>query len=52
MKTAKYNELLTYTEYAKLKGVSLKTVYNHVKAGNIIPVIIGKAKFIRYEKNN
>ena len=50
-----YDELLTYTEYAKLKGISLKTVYNKVKAGIIKPVIIGKAKFIRnvilnYEK--
>jgi predicted site-specific integrase-resolvase len=47
----KYNELLTYSEYAKLKGISLKTVYNHVKAGIIKPVIIGKAKFLRYENN-
>jgi hypothetical protein len=45
----KYTELLTFIEYAKLKGISLKTVYNHVKAGNIIPVIIGKAKFIKHE---
>jgi predicted site-specific integrase-resolvase len=47
-----YKELLTYSEYAELKKISLKTVYNHVKAGNIIPVIIGKAKFIKYEKSN
>lgn len=50
--TNQYNELLTYSEYAKLKGISLKTVYNHIKAGFIKPVIIGKAKFIRYEKNS
>lgn len=47
----KYTELLTYTEYAKLKGISLKTVYNKVKSGIIIPVVIGKSKFLRYEKN-
>lgn len=47
-----YNELLTYSEYAKLKGISLKTVYNHVKAGYIKPVVIGKAKFIKHEKNS
>lgn len=44
-----YKELLTYSEYAELKKISLKTVYNHVKNGLIVPVVIGKAKFIRYE---
>ena len=48
----KYNELLTYTEYANKKGISLKTVYNKVKAGIIKPVIIGKSKFLKYDKIN
>ena len=46
-----YNVLLTYTQYAILNNISLKTVYNKVKAGLIKPVIIGKAKFIKNEKN-
>jgi predicted site-specific integrase-resolvase len=43
----KYSELMTYTEYAKHKKISLKTVYNHVKSGLIKPLIIGKSKFIK-----
>lgn len=38
--------LLTFEQYATKKGISLKTVYNHIKAGLIRPVIIGKSKFI------
>ena len=35
--------LMTYTEYAKKNGVSLKTVYNKIKAGAIIPIkVLGK----------
>jgi len=45
-----YKNLITYQEYAKLENISLKTVYNYVKAGLIKPVIIGKSKFIKYEK--
>ena len=47
-----YSELMTYTEYANKKGISLKTVYNKVKAGIIKPVIIGKSKFLKYDKIN
>lgn len=47
-----YNDLLTYSQYAQLNNISLKTVYNKVKAGLIKPVIIGKAKFIKYDKQN
>ena len=43
-------ELITITEYAKKKGVSVKTIYNWINAGMIKPVIIGKAKFIRDAK--
>ena len=43
-----YN-LLTYQEYATIKKVSLKTVYNWIKAGLIKPVVIGTSKFIKYE---
>ena len=50
--TKDYTDLLTYSEYAKVKNISLKTVYNYVKAGIIKPVIIGKAKFIKHEKNS
>jgi len=45
-----YKELYTYSQYAILNNISLKTVYNRVKAGLITPIIIGKAKFIKYEK--
>ena len=47
-----YSNLLTYAQYAKLKSISLKTVYNHIKAGLIKPVIIGKAKFIKNDKTS
>lgn len=40
------SNLLTYEQYALKKGISLKTVYNRIKAGLIRPVIIGKSKFI------
>jgi hypothetical protein len=43
----KYDELLTYEEYAKFKKISLKTVYNYVNNGMIIPIVIGKSKFIK-----
>lgn len=44
------NELLTLEEYAKLKKVSLKTVYNWIKAGAITPILIGKTKCIIIKK--
>lgn len=51
MNNTEIKNLITYSEYAILKNISLKTVYNHIKAGYIKPVVIGKAKFIRYEKD-
>ena len=47
-----YSELMTYTEYAKFKKISLKTVYNYVNTGLIKPLIIGKAKFIKINNEN
>jgi len=44
--------LITLEAYAKIKGVSLKTIYNWINAGKIKPVIIGKHKFINHEKKN
>ena len=42
--------LMSLEEYAKHIGVSLKTIYNHIKAGKIKPIIIGKSKFINLKK--
>ena len=42
-----YKNLLTFEQYARRKKISLKTVYNHIKAGLLKPVIIGKSKFIK-----
>jgi predicted site-specific integrase-resolvase len=42
--------LVTLEQYAKHIGVSLKTIYNHIKNGKIKPVIIGKTKFINLKK--
>jgi predicted site-specific integrase-resolvase len=44
--------LITLEDYARLKKVSLKTIYNWINAGKLKPVIIGKHKFINNEKNN
>jgi excisionase family DNA binding protein len=41
------NQLLSLEEYAKLKNVSLKTIYNWIKAGKLKPINIGKSKFIK-----
>jgi len=41
------NQLLSLEEYAKSKNVSLKTIYNWIKAGKLKPIIIGKSKFIK-----
>lgn len=43
--------LITLEQYAQIKNVSLKTVYNWIKAGKIKPVKIGKHQFINNEKN-
>lgn len=44
------NKILTLQEYANLKKVSLKTVYNWIKSSYIQPVLIGKTKFILIPK--
>ena len=41
------NQLLSLEEYSKLKNVSLKTIYNWIKAGKLKPIIIGKSKFLK-----
>lgn len=41
---------MSLEEYAQHIGVSLKTIYNHIKSGKIKPVIIGKTKFINLKK--
>ena len=41
--------LISLEQYAQIKNVSLKTVYNKIKAGALKPVIIGKAKFILHK---
>lgn len=46
----KNKEILSLQEYAKLKNVSLKTVYNWLKAGAIKPILIGKTKCIAITK--
>jgi predicted site-specific integrase-resolvase len=43
-------EILSLQEYASLKKVSLKTVYNWLNTGYIKPTIIGKTKFITIPK--
>lgn len=43
-------KLITLTEYAKRKKVSLKTVYNWINSGKLEPTIIGKHKFITVKK--
>jgi len=40
------SKILTLQEYATLKKVSLKTVYNWIKSGYIQPTLLGKTKFI------
>jgi predicted site-specific integrase-resolvase len=42
----KNKDILSLEEYAKLKNVSLKTVYNWINVGMIKPIKIGKTKFI------
>jgi predicted site-specific integrase-resolvase len=44
------NKIYSLQEYAILKKVSLKTVYNWLKNGFITPTIIGKTKFILIPK--
>lgn len=47
--TTKSNEtgLMSIEQFAARKKVSIKTVYNWIKAGKIKPVIIGKTKLIK-----
>jgi predicted site-specific integrase-resolvase len=44
------NFILTLEQYAKQKGVTLKTVYNWINSGKVKPTIIGKHKFITEKK--
>jgi predicted site-specific integrase-resolvase len=46
----KNKDIYSLEEYAKLKNVSLKTIYNWIKTGFIKPIKIGKTKFILNEK--
>jgi predicted site-specific integrase-resolvase len=43
-------EILSLQQYADLKKVSLKTVYNWLNTGYLTPTIIGKTKFITITK--
>ena len=43
--------LLTLQEYADIKKVSLKTVYNWINKGKIKPIVMGKTKFLTHGKN-
>lgn len=42
-----YENLVSVEQYAQKKKVSVKTVYNWIKAGKVKPVIIGKTKLIK-----
>lgn len=42
-----YENLVSIEQYAQKKKVSVKTVYNWIKAGKVKPVIIGKTKLIK-----
>lgn len=42
--------IYTLQEYADLKKVSLKSVYNWIKSDYIKPILIGKTKFILIHK--
>jgi predicted DNA-binding transcriptional regulator AlpA len=41
------SDFITLQEYAIKKNKSLKTIYNWIKAGKIIPVKIGKHQYIK-----
>lgn len=40
------NNIYSLGQYAKLKKVTLKTIYNWIDAGLLHPITIGKSKFI------
>jgi predicted site-specific integrase-resolvase len=44
------DNIYSLQEYATLKKVSLKTVYNWIKSSYIQPILIGKTKFILIPK--
>jgi len=46
------SKLITLEEYAAIKQVSLKTIYNWINAGKLKVTYIGKHKFINYEKKD
>ena len=39
-------DLKTIEQYAKEKGVSMRTIYTWIKKGLVKPIVIGKSKFI------
>jgi predicted site-specific integrase-resolvase len=41
------SNLISIEDYARRKKVSVKTIYNWIKAGKVKPVIIGKTKLIK-----
>lgn len=40
-------DFITLQDYATKKNKSLKTIYNWIKAGKLIPVKIGKHQYIK-----
>ena len=40
-------DYITLQDYATKKNKSLKTIYNWIKAGKLIPVKIGKHQYIK-----
>lgn len=47
MRSVKTIGLISIEQYAERKKVSIKTVYNWIKAGKVTPVVIGKTKLIK-----
>jgi DNA invertase Pin-like site-specific DNA recombinase len=43
-------KLYTYNEYAKIKNISLKTIYNHLKTGQLESCLIAGKKYIAKNK--
>ena len=43
----KIEDLKTFSQYAELKKISLKTVYNWIKIGKLKVTKIGKSNFIK-----
>lgn len=45
-KSINTSNIMTFEQYAKAYGVSLKTVYNWVNSGAVKTITIGKSRFI------